>query len=176
MVGSERQAVIHVRGMTANTEENQIKEAICREVGAWEPCFAVKQIRPMRGDTRAATLVLSSSAARKLLDLGHIKVGLARCEVEKRYVVKRCQRCWSFTHELSKCTGPYRTGHCLKCGKHGHIMEGCEGEEYCVLCSEPHRHGSGKCSAFRDALQRARATERGMVPGAHICKLQTHKA
>ncbi|CAG9837743.1 unnamed protein product [Diabrotica balteata] len=159
LVGTEKQAIIHLRGMTANTEEEHIKLAIQREIGKWKTNFAIKQIRPMRNNTKAATFILTALAARQILDLGHLKVGLARCEVERRYVVRKCQRCWSYQHDVARCDGPDRTGLCHRCGKEGHTFNTCKEDEHCVVCNEQHRIGSGKCAAFREALQRARMAE-----------------
>uniref|UniRef100_A0A6P7GZW6 Uncharacterized protein LOC114348558 n=1 Tax=Diabrotica virgifera virgifera TaxID=50390 RepID=A0A6P7GZW6_DIAVI len=113
----------------------------------------------MRNNTKTATFVFSAQAANHLLSLGHLKVGLARCEIEKRYVVRRCQRCWSYSHDSTKCDGPDRTRNCLNCGKHGHAMKACAGEEFCAVCNKAHRHGSAKCPAFQEALQRARKAD-----------------
>uniref|UniRef100_A0A6P7HIB7 Uncharacterized protein LOC114349193 n=1 Tax=Diabrotica virgifera virgifera TaxID=50390 RepID=A0A6P7HIB7_DIAVI len=159
MVGAEKQAIIHIRGMTENTEESHLKAAIKKQLGSWEPNFLIKQLRPMRNSTKAATVVLSAQAATKILEVGHLKVGLVRCEVEKRYIVKKCQRCWSYLHESSKCNGPDRTGCCQNCGKKGHAFDACKEEEFCAVCEQSHRIGSGRCPAFREALQKVKAAD-----------------
>ncbi|CAG9839231.1 unnamed protein product [Diabrotica balteata] len=159
LIGQERQAVIHVRGMTSNTNKEHLKVALTRELGKWEPSYSIKQLRPMRNNTLAATVVLSAEAARRIIDRGNLKVGLVRCEVERRYSIRRCQRCWSYTHDVSKCDGPDRTGSCPKCGKKGHTFESCNEADWCAICEDPHRIGSGKCKEFRSALQRARLAD-----------------
>lgn len=86
---------------------------------------------------------------------------MVRCRVERRVRVDKCHRCWAFDHLARECMGPDRRNLCLKCGKSGHKREGCKAEEECPLCEKKgHRAGSGRCGAFKRALEHIKGRER----------------
>uniref|UniRef100_A0A6P7H103 Uncharacterized protein LOC114348998 n=1 Tax=Diabrotica virgifera virgifera TaxID=50390 RepID=A0A6P7H103_DIAVI len=125
-------------------------------------------MRPFRGNTLAATVILTKQAADSILQRETVKVGIVRCQVEKRIRVPRCNRCWAFDHARDACAGPDRTGTCYGCGTTGHDTESCRAAVRCVLCDEAHGCGSMACPKFRDALKMTRQAEKPKLKKQYI--------
>jgi hypothetical protein len=146
--------VIHLRGLDELATAEEVVEAVEKAVGP-DPNTKVGPLRPYWRHTQAVTITTSKASADKLLAAGRLRVGPTSCQAEKRVVVKRCSKCWSYDHGAGKCDGPDRTKLCVGCGKQGHQSRECKEKKSCVLCDgEEHALGSGQCKAFRKALQK----------------------
>ncbi|KAJ8933806.1 hypothetical protein NQ314_013778 [Rhamnusium bicolor] len=154
--------VIHIRGLDATTDKEEIKRAIEEKIGPTSgKMIKISELRPNANHTAAVTLALGKVKADLLLKDNQIRTGLVRCKMEKRLEVKKCTRCWACDHKTADCQGPDRRSLCFKCGKERHPSKECTEEEACPMCQERrHKAGSGKCQAFRRALSRARKTNR----------------
>ncbi|CAG9833250.1 unnamed protein product [Diabrotica balteata] len=151
---------IHIRGMAEDATTEEVIEAFQEQIGKWEDHYKIGKMRPLRGNTLATTIVIPARVAKILLSRDFLRVGVCRCRVEKRLKLKRCSRCWAYTHDTDKCRGPDRSGMCYRCGKSEHEAEKCQEEERCVLCNDAHRTGSMDCTHFKKALQEARYHEK----------------
>ncbi|XP_050497359.1 uncharacterized protein LOC126878594 [Diabrotica virgifera virgifera] len=136
-LGEENKTVtVHVKGMSEDTSKEELKEALEAYIGRWQDPNRIKEMRPFTGNTLAATVILTKQAADSILQEETVKVGIVRCQVEKRIRVPRCNRCWAFDHARDVCAGPDRTGTCYGCGVTGHDTESCRAAARCVLCDE----------------------------------------
>jgi hypothetical protein len=147
---------LHIRGMYALTERDEVVKAIESKVGTLEnKTFRLSELRPNANDMLAVTLVINEEDAQKIIKDGWIRVGIARCSVEERIRLYQCYRCWKYDRVGAKCTEGDKRNLCRKCGEEGHRENGCKNEEYCIQCNRPgHKVGSGKCVVFRRALKK----------------------
>ena len=157
-----------LRGLDQLATKEEIQEAFGQVMGS-DQDIRVGPLRPYRQNTQAVTVTLPRSKARQMVQQGQLRVGPTCCTIEKRLEIKKCQKCWGFDHSARECKGPDRSKLCWSCGKEGHLGKSCkEKNNYCVLCKEDHALGSGRCTAFRSALQKARTrqnnTNRGWAP------------
>jgi hypothetical protein len=148
--------VIHLRGLDQLATREEVAQAVEQAVGP-DPNTVVGPLRPYWRSTQAVTVTMTSGNAEKLIAAGKLRVGPTACKAEKRVVVKRCSKCWSFDHSAGKCDGPDRSKLCMGCGKTGHQSRECKEKKSCVLCNgEEHALGSGQCPAFRKALAKSK--------------------
>lgn len=153
--------IYHMRGMAEGTSGNEVVEAITSQCGFRRETITISQLRPNRGGTLAATVSIPAGMEDRMPEGSNIRVGLARCRVEKRLEVRKCFKCWAYDHEARECTGEDRSGACYKCGIKGHKAEECQNKERCPICDEEgHYLGSGRCSSFRNALKKARLKDK----------------
>nr|XP_022910762.1 uncharacterized protein LOC111421805 [Onthophagus taurus] len=152
---------IHIRGMDALVDKQEIEKAIKDIVGETKNNLKMGELRPMRDETRAITIRIEKKSAEVLLRQKNIKIALTRCELEKRIEMQKCYRCWEFGHPGKSCSGPDRGRMCFRCGKEGHPAKSCPNEEYCPICKKSgHSTGSGRCNEFRKELNIRRKQER----------------
>ncbi|XP_068901767.1 uncharacterized protein [Tenebrio molitor] len=129
---------LHIRGMYALTERDEVVKAIESKVGTLEnKTFRLSELRPNANDMLAVTLVINEEDAQKIIKDGWIRVGIARCSVEERIRLYQCYRCWKYDHVGAKCTEGDKRNLCRKCGEEGHRENGCKNEEYCIQCNRP---------------------------------------
>ncbi|KAH1028575.1 hypothetical protein HUJ05_001920 [Dendroctonus ponderosae] len=89
------------------------------------------------------------------------QAGLVQCTLEKRIMVERCIKCWSYEHSTANCNGSDRRGTCFICSKEGHVAKECKNKPQCPLCKKTgHKAGTGNCESFRRALSVSRQTLR----------------
>jgi hypothetical protein len=152
----ERPEVVHLRGLDELATREEVQQAIEQMVGA-DDTIKVGPMRPHYQNTQAVTVTIAGPKAEQLVRTGLIRVGPGCCSIEKRLVVRGCQKCWAYDHAANGCKGPDRSRLCRMCGKEGHIGKTCTADKaMCVLCGEDHIMGSGRCKAFRTALNKAR--------------------
>ncbi|XP_037959272.1 uncharacterized protein LOC119688676 [Teleopsis dalmanni] len=115
---------------------------------------SIRSKRTTYAGTQSAYVSLPADDAKKLLALGHIKVGWVRCRITEVISPKRCYKCWAYDHIAAACKAPDRTKLCRRCGKEGHQAANCTNTEKCVLCEGPHAAGSAKCPRYQEAVHR----------------------
>lgn len=149
---------LHIRKMDATTTKEEIENALDKALGNPEQKgYKIGEPRPDINNRLAVTVTMNKSDAGKIEKMGNLRVGLVKCPVEKRIILKKCFRCWSYEHVARECKGPDRSSLCYNCGKEGHSTRNCQNEPTCPMCiKSDHRAGSGKCSVFQKALSRER--------------------
>lgn len=94
----------------------------------------VKSMRVLRDNTQVATQVLPTKHARKLLQVGKLKVGWVRCRIWEKATLTRSYRCLEFDHVAKSCQNTARGKMCLRCGTKGHIAKTCTANPSCSVC------------------------------------------
>ncbi|XP_030767530.1 uncharacterized protein LOC115891240 [Sitophilus oryzae] len=152
---TQKKISLHIRGMDSQTSKEEIQIALEGYLGPLEnKDVKIGELRPNYANTQAITVNLIEEDANILEKSSYIKIGMVRCEVERRIGLKSCRRCWAYDHEVMDCKGPDRKGICFKCGKEGHNAKECSGQTYCLICEkEGHSANGSKCDAFKKALK-----------------------
>ncbi|XP_053968693.1 mucin-5AC-like [Anastrepha ludens] len=136
-----------------NTEE-ELLEAITQQAQVKNlKMSAIRSTRTIPGGTQSMYLSLRADDAKKVLELGHLKVGWVRCRVTEVTSPRRCYRCWAYDHGATACKEPDRTKLCRRCGKEGHQAASCKNDEKCALCTGAHAAGSAKCPRYQEAVR-----------------------
>lgn len=156
----ETKCTLEIRDLDCLVDENEIQTALKQA----EPDLAELKVKLTSENSRrqkAALVTINERAAKKLLDIGRIKIGWIYCRIRKRTEVERCFHCLGFGHIAATCKGPDRTKVCYRCGKLNHKAKQCSESVECVLCKDrgeaaTHFLGSGRCGAFREELTKAR--------------------
>jgi hypothetical protein len=161
---------IEIRDLDSGADEKEVLDALNSAVaGVLEEGQAkVKSLRPAYGGTQLAVVTMPANAAQAVLGCGKIRVGWVNCRVRQRIHLTRCFRCHEFGHLAADCKGKEnRAAMCLACGRAGHKAKECKNKPHCMLCSQKpgnsdvnHQATSGKCPAFRAALERARKNQK----------------
>lgn len=138
--------VLHIKELEATSTAEEIKKAIL-EIASIDPGgVEVGSIRPAFGGKLNATVLMPTKEAKKLVDLGKIKVGWTKCRILERQKNTKCFKCWEHGHTRQQCTGPDRQLLCLKCGNEGHKAAECKNDAFCVICKKKgHQTGSNNC-------------------------------
>lgn len=145
-LGLVEKAVLHIKDLEATTTAEEIKKAISETATIDPGGIEVRALRPAFGGKINATAIMPTQEAKKLTDLGKIKIGWTKCRVLERHKDTKCFKCWEQGHTKDQCTGPDRKHLCLKCGKEGHKAAECKNVAFCVFCNkEGHQTGSTKC-------------------------------
>ncbi|RKK38987.1 hypothetical protein BFJ69_g18575, partial [Fusarium oxysporum] len=83
--------------------------------------------------------------------------------IDKTDRPRQCETCWGY-HFARNC---HRQPVCQRCGKTGHIINGCAAPEQCINCLGPHQANSHKCPArpkrVHGVLRRLTKEQRGHV-------------
>lgn len=125
---------------------------------------AITGLWSIKAGTQIATATMSTSALKKLVNIGRIAVGWTMVRVRQSDKPPRCYRCHGFGHTSGTCSGPDLSGTYRRCGEAGHGEKTCSAtNKICVACeragiaSEAHRPGSARCGARKSAVQQSKA-------------------
>lgn len=141
-----RKKVFHLKNLDELATEEEIREAVAKELSISSETVEVRALRPAFGGRQNATVILAESIANKLSGVETIRVGWMACKIVERAFSQICYRCWEPGHIKNNCSGPDRERLCLKCGQPGHKIASCTNEEYCLTCrSTGHQTNSRKC-------------------------------
>ena len=145
---------------TAAEVKKAIKGQIQRPIGE----LKVTVTKPNSRAEIMAIAEMSETAENELLMTSRVKIGCVNCRVRRSIILEQCFRCLGYGHQARDFKGMDRGKNCNKCGKTGHKWAACIAEPNCALCKEmkveqrqlKHVPGSGKCLAFRQALDGAK--------------------
>lgn len=151
-----QQVTLECRNLDAITTAEEVWTAL-KDQAALEVDQSNKPIRMRKtyGETQAATISLPAKEARKLLELGKVKVGWSVCTIKVVTQLLRCYKCTEYGHHARTCKGVDRSAACWKCGGDGHKAAGCKEAPRCLLCKDGdnnHVAGSSKCGAYKAAM------------------------
>ena len=163
MTNNKEIEIIHIKGTDITTTTKDIITAMEKTTCALEEnSFKIGNCRPNANNTLAVTVTLPKEMSKKLITEKTIRVGMVRCNVQKRIQMDKCRICWSYNHKEKDCNGPDRRRLCFRCGNEDHKSNECKQEkEACPLCkTTEHRAGTAMCATFRRALSTCRKWER----------------
>jgi len=117
--------------------EDEVLAALAQQLGTDAKSLdaRVAVLPPNKQEQRIAVVNLDDVTARRLSELGKLKIGWLSCRIRPRVEVERCYHCLDFGHTKARCKGPDRSRACWKCSQEGHLASACTAEPYCVLCN-----------------------------------------
>lgn len=152
---------LEIRDMDEATSKEEISAAIRAQFNVEEVPVSKISLRKGYGGTQTASFSLPAEDAKKLLEMGKIKIGWISSHIREVTAVSKCFKCLEFGHIAKQCKSEEdRSKLCRKCGTEGHIAKNCNNAPLCMFCrSDPtkdakHIAGSGKCPVFKQALNK----------------------
>jgi len=117
-----------VQDLDEQAEPEEIKDAICRQIGVEIEKVKVVSIREMSRGQKWAIVSLPAGVASNVISAGRLRVGYVNCRVRlwEDRGMDRCFRCLSRGHLAGQCKGPDRSKCCRRCGFTGHRAAKCE--------------------------------------------------
>uniref|UniRef100_V5G8T2 CCHC-type domain-containing protein n=1 Tax=Anoplophora glabripennis TaxID=217634 RepID=V5G8T2_ANOGL len=157
-----RTKVFVIKDVDGDTSKEEVLNAVLKDTGLEPEDCTGGELRPYFGGNRAMTLRVEASKAKKLIEIGKIRIGLNQCPVTERIQVIQCFNCWRFGHTKVECKeSGEKSNLCRNCAGEGHKGEECDRRPKCLSCNEAgHRTGSGRCTEFRKALNKARLSSK----------------
>lgn len=155
---TEGRQSVFIREMDATVTKDEVLAALKKDLTSEEiSAMTIGEVRPSRSNTATVTISATPDVAKKLLTKKTLRVGLSQGNIEERYNVVKCFKCWGYGHRAAECLNPDRSNNCYKCGQEGHKAADCKGEEQCPLCKKKgHKAGGVGCNDRRRAVRRAR--------------------
>lgn len=151
---------IEIKNVDEVTSKEEVAERIKEQFDFDIPPTDVF-LRKAYGGMQTASVSLTSDLAKKMLEVGRIKIGWSSCHIrEKAKAMIKCFRCLEFGHMAKMCKSEDRSKLCRKCGIEGHVAKDCKNEPSCMFCKssdskdDKHVAGSAKCPVFRKALSK----------------------
>ena len=154
-------ASVEIRDLDDLTTEEEVRSALEARLEGKGGDIKVFVTKPNSRCQRMAIVEMSEKGVDQILETSKVRIGFVSCRVRKRVQVLRCFKCLGYGHRAQDCKGTDRANMCFKCGTIGHKAATCTETVRCVLCTElgvedTHIPGRRGCSAFRQALDRAR--------------------
>lgn len=123
----EDTSAVEIRDLDGMTTGDEVVRAAMEQTG--EGVVRLVSIREVNGGARAAVVVLSKIAARRICAEGRLRVGLVYARVRQAELPARCFRCLAFGHLSRDCQGVDRSKRCWRCGVDGHFAKACGADE-----------------------------------------------
>lgn len=117
-----------VQDLDEQAEPEEIKYAICRQIGVEIEKVKVVSIREMSRGQKWAIVSLPAGVVSSVMSAGRLRVGYVNCRVRlwEDRGMGRCFRCLSRGHLAGQCKGADRSKCCRRCGIAGHRAAKCE--------------------------------------------------
>lgn len=145
---------LRLKGMDESITKDEAMEAVSRIGECPREDIQVGELTRNRAGLYTIWLKCPVATAKKLADLGHLRIGWSRVGVEALEARPlQCFRCFGRGHVRAQCpSNEDRTGACYRCGLSGHVARGCQNPPQCLLCKEAgraanHRMGGKACKA-----------------------------
>lgn len=156
-----KKKIIHIKDLDEVTTVEDIKEAVAKLTSVDIQNFEVRALRPAFGNRQNATIIMTETAANKLIAAGKIKVGWTNCRIQERKREDRCFKCWEYGHTKLECKGPDRQNLCLRCTANDHRVSKCRNKPYCLTCKcEGHQTGAKNCVQRNKNVQNEISTDK----------------
>jgi len=148
---------------TATDVETCIRHALDSHTD--DQTIQVMSLRQAYKGTQRATVRMKSTDAYKLEKARTVKIGWVHARVRIKIRAIKCFRCLGYGHRKQFCTGKDRTDECCLCTGKGHTATTCKSPPKCAACDDikektDHYPGSGKCTAYKRALDPNKANLR----------------
>lgn len=121
----QKKVAMQVSRLEEECTEEDITKAIGEALGK-QTTAKVVNMRPLRGGSLKATVIVDEDDARRLAEIPRVRIGLISTTFTRREQSPNCRRCWEPRHE-GRCRGPDRSRQCFRCGAEGHKKAECKG-------------------------------------------------
>lgn len=121
----QKKIAMQVSRLEDECTEEDITKAIAEALGK-QTTAKVVNLRPLRGGSLKATVIVDEDDARRLAEIPRVRIGLISTTFTRREPSPNCRRCWEPRHE-GRCRGPDRSRQCFRCGAEGHKKAECKG-------------------------------------------------
>lgn len=95
---NENNTILHLKYLEASTDEEEIRNDICKALGNNNDPIVISNVRPGYAETLTATIKTTKEQAKILLDKKKIKVGIGTGKVEERIQILKFFKCWQYGH------------------------------------------------------------------------------
>lgn len=94
---------VEVRDIDEISTIAEINEAVRTHIGPEVLPDNAVTLKKAYGETQIATMSLPGEAAKKLLELGKLRIGWTICRIRERIELKKCFKCLEFGHIAKQC-------------------------------------------------------------------------
>lgn len=149
-VGGEKSTIM-IRDIEGSVSQEEVMEAIQKETKSTS-ALEIKMSKNWRGSL-TAEISMNKDEAKKLIEVGKIKIGWSVCRVKNKIILNRCYGCLRMGHSWFECR--YRNQNrgkkrCFNCTEEGHLVSECTKQARCNVCKVTgHRPDSAQCPQFR---------------------------
>ncbi|KAK9711596.1 hypothetical protein QE152_g25369 [Popillia japonica] len=144
-------ATIFILGIDGTTKEEEVKEAIAREIKVEETDVVVRATRKGKYDELTIIAEVPKAQATPLINRKKIRIGWTECGIRERVDIIRCYKCLEYGHKTRKCAAQVdRSKDCIRCGETGHRGKDCVNRDKCIKCGiQGHSADQIKCPYFK---------------------------
>lgn len=148
---------IKIIGIDEETDMDTLPETLVKQNHLTCDPNDLKVTKTWKGRQGATVvLALNRKGANALKEKRHVNIGWDRCPVYDHFFIPRCVRCGEHGHTVNGCSGPAR---CLNCGREGHRREECANTARCRACerdgraNKEHSTMAWNCPTYSEKLE-----------------------
>ncbi|XP_025156223.1 uncharacterized protein LOC112588980 [Harpegnathos saltator] len=148
----QKMGELRIKGMEISTTESEAAEVVARVGGCRVGEVKTAKMREAWNRYRTLWVQCPLAAAKKVAELGNIKIGWTQTKVELLQArALQCFKCLERGHVQINCTSNSdRRANCYRCGEPGHLARDCSSRARCQICEEAgvksgHRMGGPSC-------------------------------
>lgn len=154
---SEHLYNIKIIGIDEDTDFDTLTETVVKQNQLTCQPTDLKVQKRWKGRQGATVVIaLNRRGVNAIQKKTHVNIGWDRCPVYEHFFVPRCVKCGEHGHTVNGCDGPSR---CLNCGREGHRQEDCASTARCRVCEREERNNtehstmSWTCPSYCDKLE-----------------------
>jgi len=128
----QSRTLLEIKDMDEWTTREEVVSAMAANYKTNGEVFRLVSLRKQFGGAQAASVLVPTDVAKKIISEGRIKIGMVSCRVRPGDNKMRCFRCLSRGHMARTCAGPDRSDCCFRCGGIGHKVASCDATDEAV--------------------------------------------